>query len=103
MHRFGYLLLYLLTASLLTSSTVHARESSLAPTIECSGIVHNYGDVDQSRGMPHHHGSCHSTPAFVPTASNDMVKARTTMFRSVRSLLLSSVGLLGPDLRPPIA
>ncbi|MBN8831610.1 MAG: hypothetical protein ABS86_02370 [Sphingobium sp. SCN 64-10] len=109
MRRLGYLLLCLLTASLLTSATVHARESSFAPTIECSGVVHNDGDVDQSqgdadRGMPHHHGSCHSAPAFVPVASNDVVNLSADDDVSFRPVFVAPERwLVGPDLRPPIA
>lgn len=109
MRRLGYLLLCLLTASLLTTATVHARESATAPTIECSGVVHTDGDADQSqgdsdRGMPHHHGGCHNVPGFMPATASDILFSRMPEVIPFRPVAVGNKRwLVGPDLRPPIA
>jgi hypothetical protein len=109
MRRLGKLLLCLISLSLLSATMVHAREETNTPTIECSGFVHSDGDADQSQGdadkaMPHHHGSCHSAPAFVPVASTDEVHALTRSAPSfIPAATVSKRWAIGPDLRPPIA
>ncbi len=103
------MLLCLLTASLVATTVVHAREFSSAPTIECSGFVHSDGDADHSqadsdRGIPHHHGNCHAAPLFMP-AQHD---ASTLKINLTEPALMPSFGvsrhwLVDPALRPPIA
>lgn len=109
MRRLACYLLCLLTASLLTTTIVHAREVPGAPTIECSGYVHMDGDSDQTQGdadkaMPHHHGSCHSSSAFVPMTANDSRLPRLADVPAQTSPSVASKRwAIGPGLRPPIA
>lgn len=109
MRRLACYLLYLLTVSLLTTTVVHAREIPGAPTIECSGYVHSDGDSDQTQGdadkaMPHHHGSCHGSSAFVPMTANDML---LPIHADIPGQALATAApkrwATGPGLRPPIA
>ncbi|WP_255326156.1 hypothetical protein [Sphingobium sp. EM0848] len=109
MRRLGYYLLCLLTASLLTTTVVHAREIPNGPTIECSGYVHTDSDSDQSQGdadkaMPHHHGSCHGSAAFVPmTASDALLPVPVDMPSRAPTAVVPKRWAIGPGLRPPIA
>lgn len=68
------LLLGLLALSLTTTATVHAREFPANTSIECTGIIHQDGDSDQSQGdadktVPHHHGTCHGQVANIPVGN----------------------------------
>ena len=65
------LLMGLVALSMTTTATVHARELPAPVSIECTGVVHQDGDSDQSQGdadkaAPHHHGTCHGQIADVP-------------------------------------
>jgi hypothetical protein len=87
MLRRSLLLFTLLMTSLITSTTVHASELSIAATLECSGEIHSERASDQSpgdsdRGMPHHHGSCHGHGLFIPVSSpsHALVEATSAKF-----------------------
>lgn len=109
MRRLGRFLLCLLSLSMLTTTLVHALEVPSAPNIECSGYVHSDGDMDQTQGdtdkaMPHHHGGCHGSSAFVPTLANsDMISLALTAPVVIPQPISSKRWAIGPNLRPPIA
>ena len=95
-------------ASLVATTTTHAREWTGETTLECSGALHSEGDADQSQGdgdkaMPHHHGSCHGPAAAVPVtmALDHVVDTRSGYIGRSVAALPSRV--LDPALRPPQA
>ena len=96
------LILCLLASSLIATATVHARETSGAVDISCSGVTHSENDTgeDGDQDAPHHHAACHghnvtATPAVptlaavlasrtVPSASQPMRLARRTVDPALR-------------------
>lgn len=104
----GFLMLCLLVASLLASTTLHAGEMPGIGGIECSGSVHTDSEQKQSsdepeKSMTHHHG-CHSAASFMPGEG----LADHSFARSARLFVLIPATTpecrhSGPDLRPPIA
>lgn len=104
----GLLLLCLLVASLVASTTVHASELPGRVTIECAGAVHGDNEQEQApadtdKGVAHHHG-CHSVSSFVPAQP----PASHAFARPVALFMPGFAAALtcrhpGPDLRPPIA
>lgn len=108
MLRHGLLFLCLLVTSLVTATTIHAREWPGVSSIECSGTLHSDGDADQSPGdadqaAPHHHGSCHGA-SFVPARFvQPMDLLATGNGHGPASSAALGRWTRGPDLRPPIA
>lgn len=103
------LFLWLLAASMLTTTAVHAQEFPTTAVVDCSGYVHSEGDSDESqgdadKGVPHHHASCHTSFAAVPQIANDLLVLRPAKLPN-RLLDAPSVDrwAVGPNLRPPIA
>lgn len=103
------LLLWLLAASMLTTTAVHAQEFPTTALVDCSGFVHSEGDQDESqgdadKGVPHHHASCHSNFAAAPQTTSDLLVVRPAQLPTP---LIDTSGAarraVGPDLRPPIA
>ncbi|QGP78651.1 hypothetical protein [Sphingobium sp. CAP-1] len=103
------MLFCLVVTALTTSGTVHAREISGPPTIECSGYVHSDGDRDETQGdsdeaVPHHHGTCHGAVSLLP----GKIAAPRLFDLSSEPKWVAVTSALGPwspgpDLRPPIA
>lgn len=109
MLRGGFLLFCLLVSSLLATTTIHARETPYAPTMECSGAVHHDGDADQSSGdadraVPHHHGGCHGHHISLAagTVSSDAVVGGADLLLAFNPVALAH-SAVDPALRPPIA
>lgn len=110
MLRRGYLLLYVLIASLLATATVHAQEfASPFVKLECAGYVHGDGDSDQSQGdadkaVPHHHTNCQNAPIVAP-ASAVRERQLRPMANSAPNYVATMAHLWSddPGLRPPIA
>jgi len=108
MVRWGFILLWMIVASLTAASVVHANETAPSSIIECSGYVHSDGDADQSQGdadkaIPHHHGSCHGAASLLPRA---IVPILFDIKAAPKSAAMSKAlgrWTPGPDLRPPIA
>lgn len=108
MFRRGLLLFWLLVSSLVATTTVHAREASFAPAMDCTGFVHQDGDADQSSGdadsnVSHHHGGCHGhhVSTVADSASDTMARKRDLPLpRAVAGLAREAAN---PVLRPPIA
>ncbi|PNU05397.1 hypothetical protein A8V01_16575 [Novosphingobium guangzhouense] len=109
MFRRSFLLLYLLVASMMATATVHAQESSVAPVIECSGIVHADGDADQSRGDPDkgmagHHSVCHGSAAvFRDALFAGVFPVMRGLSKPAPEAVVLPRWTTGPLLRPPIA
>lgn len=108
MLRKGFLLIWLVVASLTVTTTVHAQEFPGMVTLECSGAVHTEnsektspGDTDS--GVMHHHG-CHSASHFLhgDYASAAVFELSTDDYPMSR-FAGHRVRHAGPDLRPPIA
>ena len=102
------LLLCLIAASLVATTTTHAREWTGETTLECSGALHSEGDADQSQGdgdkaMPHHHGSCHGPAAAVPVTMALDHAGDTRSGYIGRSVAALPSRVLDPALRPPQA
>ena len=107
MFRKGFLLIWLVVASLTVTTTVHAQEFPGMVTLECSGAVHTEnseksspGDTDP--GVMHHHG-CHSASHFLPGdhAVSSLLALPTDDYPTSR-FAGHRVRHAGPDLRPPI-
>lgn len=109
MLRRGIFLFWLLIASLVTTATVHARESLDAPALECSGVAHGDGDADQSPGdsdnaLPHHHGGCHGFAACVQGDTDGPgLAAASSLPNILADFPAPPRWSIGPHLRPPIA
>lgn len=111
MSRLGWLmLLTVIVASLMTTATVHAREWPVPTTAQCGAVVSQVAGADEAvpagaeRGLPHHHGGCHSpifdvTPAAMPAA---LMSLRDPAPHAARTLALPQ-RVVGPALRPPAA
>ncbi|GEM_PF-2144240 len=106
----GLLLVWLLIASLLGATTLHAQEVSGVASLECSGSIHaeaapsHEGDpAEQGKATIHHHG-CHGASSFLPTgvAADMAFHARPHSYTvpRVQPLLTREAS---PALRPPIA
>lgn len=109
MFRKGYLVFCLLVASLMTTTTLHAREMPGVPSVECSGAIHveeqdgtsSTGDADKA--LVHHHG-CHAGSSFIassPDGGSDLRVVSPLYTKACATTLLCRQS--GPDLRPPIA
>lgn len=109
MFRKELLFVCLLIASLVATTTLHARELPGVMTLECSGALHaepdnesKSGSSEIDKGTMHHHG-CHSASTFI--AGNADVDVLFAL--PLRSYTLLQVTTLlprqsGPGLRPPI-
>ncbi|WP_395337493.1 hypothetical protein [Novosphingobium sp. BL-8H] len=109
MRVFRHIILWLLAASVLTATAVHAQEFPMTAALDCSGFVHDKGDPDESqgdadKGVPHHHANCHTSFAAAPQIANDLLVLRPA---KLPNRLLDTPAVerwaVGPDLRPPIA
>lgn len=106
-HR-GFLLLCLLAASLIASTTIHARELPGGVSAACVDVVHDEQDQspspsDPEKGVAHHHG-CHSASSCMPGESPAGPSFDPTARFFAPSLSTTLAGRhAGPDLRPPIA
>ena len=70
------LILCLLTACMVLTTTAHAQESYSFADMSCSGAQHADGDTDQvpadsDQPLPHHHGICHGHNLTMLPASTD--------------------------------
>jgi hypothetical protein len=103
------LLMGLVALSMTTTATVHARELPAAVSIECTGIVHQDGDADQSQGdadkaVPHHHGTCHGQVANVPvTAPLTLAYTDSDLGPQIGGDSTRPSSPAEPGLRPPSA
>ena len=69
------LVLCLLTASVVVTTTSHARESDGVAQLSCDGAQHADGDADQvpadsDQSVPHHHGTCHGHNLVTASATS---------------------------------
>ncbi|MCJ2182674.1 hypothetical protein MTR62_08225 [Novosphingobium sp. 1949] len=110
MRAIGHLfLLWLLAASLMTTSALHAQEFPGSETVDCSGFVHSEGDSDETQGdadraAPHHHTSCHTSFGPAPHSTDDLLVLRPVrLVNRAFDAPGTALSAVGPDLRPPIA
>lgn len=116
MLRWGFLLLLgLLAVSLVTTSTVHARELPGMASIECSGVtdkaagqgaIPDSGDTGApaEKSPPAQHATCHAPAISLPDfiASPPLFVAPTPD-RLMRVASRPPLDLIHLDIRPPIA
>lgn len=109
MLRRSFLLFCLLVSSLIATTIVHAQETSYALGTECTEVLHQEGDADQSSGdadraVPHHHGGCHGH--HISTAANGAaldIVIREADLPPPHQSTARVQRAVDPALRPPIA
>ncbi|BBF68005.1 hypothetical protein SBA_ch1_02050 [Sphingomonas bisphenolicum] len=100
--------MWMIVASLMAASVVHANETISASAIECSGYVHDDGDSNPSPGdadkaVPHHHGGCHSAASLLPRTIAPIFFDIQAAPKTAATSRAFGRWAPGPDLRPPIA
>ena len=110
MFRKGFLIVWLLIASLVATTTVHVRELPGVVALECSGAVHAEPGNDSKpasgesdKGTVHHHG-CHAASTFIAgSTATDVIFALPSRSYPVLQITALLPRESGPGLRPPIA
>ncbi len=110
MFRKGLLVIWILVAALVVTTTVHVRELPGIEGLECSGAVHSETEDDRGqtpgevdKGTVHHHG-CHGASSFLAgNGTGDVMVTSSSRAYPPQRVAALLPRPIDPGLRPPIA